>query len=84
MILICQVDGPVFGDEVHQEKPLAYQKDDGKEKEERFPNPRSEGEARVRALALVPQFCPTVEGYETPQRIKKRKDHKADGLASVE
>ena len=74
----------VPGDELHQEKALADEKDDGKEKKERFPDSGSQRKTGVVSLAVVPQSGPAVEGDEAPEGIEERQDHEADRFGPIE
>ncbi len=84
MIGVCEVSGPVLGYEVHEEKSLADEEDDGKNEEDGLPDRRGEREAGVCSLAVIPKLGPAVEGDKTPEGIEEGEDHEADRFASVQ
>lgn len=81
---ICEVGGPVLGDEVHQDQALANEKDNREKEEEGLPNGGGQREAGMGSLAVIPKFGPAVKSDETPEGIEKRNEHKANSFTAIE
>ncbi len=84
MVLILEIDRPFPGHKMHHEERLADQKQDGKEKEQGFPNSVCGLEPRVVADVVVPKLGPTKHDDKAPQGIEDRQKKKANRLSSRE